>query len=132
MAELELDSLLGRIDQEWSGVQRKGDYYSREGDCLFYFNESVPYVAERVDAFLTAYRAIDAGRIVGFELKGLHSLGIEEIKATVSTGDGDHSHHIVELLLRSLVGTEGETEAEVRYTRVRAYQEAIETVAKAA
>jgi hypothetical protein len=46
-------------------------YYSAEGDSLTFFFENVEYYGQRIDDFLTAYRAIDGNGLVGCQIKGL-------------------------------------------------------------
>ena len=46
-------------------------FYSSEGDSLTFFFEDQPYYGERIDDFLTAYRAMDGDGLVGCQVKGL-------------------------------------------------------------
>lgn len=46
-------------------------HYSAEGDSLTFFFEDTPYYGERIDDFLTAYRAMDGHGLVGCQIKGL-------------------------------------------------------------
>lgn len=46
-------------------------FYSGEGDSLTFFFENKEYYRERIDDFLTAYRAIDGAGLVGCQIKGL-------------------------------------------------------------
>lgn len=46
-------------------------FYSGEGDSLTFFFENKECYRERIDDFLTAYRAIDGHGLVGCQIKGL-------------------------------------------------------------
>ena len=46
-------------------------HYSAEGDSLTFFFEDKPYYGERIDDFLTAYRAMDGHGLIGCQIKGL-------------------------------------------------------------
>lgn len=46
-------------------------FYSAEGDSLTFFFENKEYYRERIDDFLTAYRAIDGRGLIGCQIKGL-------------------------------------------------------------
>ncbi|HKB16325.1 MAG TPA: hypothetical protein VKF62_09670 [Planctomycetota bacterium] len=70
----ELRNLLRRVEEGAVRVPLPSGWYSREGDCVFFFNEDVPYRAERVDDLLTLYRALGSDRIVGAEVKGIRNL----------------------------------------------------------
>lgn len=49
-------------------------WYNRPGDCLeFHFIEK-PYHAERIDNFITVYRADDTRELIGFKIKGVRHL----------------------------------------------------------
>ncbi len=45
--------------------------YSPEGDSLTFIFEDVEYRRERIDDFLTVYRAVADGHLVGCQLKGV-------------------------------------------------------------
>ncbi|MCK6486503.1 MAG: hypothetical protein HUU22_12550 [Phycisphaerae bacterium] len=49
-------------------------FYSDEGDCVHWWFENADHYADRVDCWLTLYRAIDGDRLVGFKLKNVKSL----------------------------------------------------------
>ena len=70
----DLGSLLRDAEGRAERVPLPSGWYSREGDCVFFFNEDVPYRAERVDDHLTLYRALGHGRIVGAEVSGIRKL----------------------------------------------------------
>ena len=48
-------------------------YYSTEGDSLTFFFENRDYYRERIDDFLTVYRAMEGDGLVGCQIKGLPS-----------------------------------------------------------
>ncbi len=49
-------------------------FYSLEGDCVKLYFENVDYFADRVDCWLTAYKAFDDKRLIGFKLKNIKTL----------------------------------------------------------
>lgn len=63
------------IDGAWNGSTPDcSEYFSPEGDCLFFYNEDAPYYRERVDNLLTVFRAVKGGRIMGLQVKGISDL----------------------------------------------------------
>ena len=70
----ELDILLDEGARKLPSEPQPGGWYSPEGDCVFFYRENVPTVAERVDGLLTIYRAEADGRIVGAQIKGFAKL----------------------------------------------------------
>jgi hypothetical protein len=76
MAHME-DALTRFLSERAEGVTgppSPGGFYSKEGDCVFFYNEPVDSKAERVDELLTVYRALDDNRIVGAQIKGISRL----------------------------------------------------------
>ncbi|MFN2507196.1 MAG: hypothetical protein ABR589_00290 [Chthoniobacterales bacterium] len=49
-------------------------YYSQNGDALIFYFKDEPSYAERVDDFLTVYKATQSDEIVGCELKGVRHI----------------------------------------------------------
>jgi len=49
-------------------------FYSPEGDCVKLYFENVDFFADRVDCWLTVYKAFDDKRVVGFKLKNIQTL----------------------------------------------------------
>ena len=70
----DLRDLLRQAEKRAERMPLPSGWYSREGDCVFFFNEDVPYRGERVDDLLTVYRALGGGRIVGAQVKGIRKL----------------------------------------------------------
>jgi len=77
-----LDDLfaMAESEAEASGEREAGGYYNPEGDCIQFYNVDVPYRRDRVDELLTLYKALDDGRVIGFQLKGVSQLP-EEVEA---------------------------------------------------
>lgn len=71
-----LDDLFAMAESEAgaSGEREAGGYYNPEGDCIQFYNVDVPYRRDRVDELLTLYKALDDGRVIGFQLKGISQL----------------------------------------------------------
>ena len=71
MAEArEIDKLI----DEFSGDFESRPTYSAEGDCVEFYFEDADGFAERVDCWLTVYRAFDDKRVTGFMLKNIRGL----------------------------------------------------------
>jgi hypothetical protein len=91
-------------------------FYSNEGDSLTFFFKDAPYYRERVDDFVTAYRAIDGRGLVGCQIKGLPAalklLG--NIKLDVSDGRVKLSMIFMALIAK----TPAEQEAKERYVEL--------------
>ena len=49
-------------------------WYNQYGDCIEFQTEQVAIVAERIDTYLTIYRAADTNIAIGFQLKDIHAL----------------------------------------------------------
>ena len=49
-------------------------YHSPQADCVKYFLEDVDHFADRIDCWLTLYRAMDDKRMIGFKLKNIRTL----------------------------------------------------------
>ena len=55
-------------------AQLPAGFYSREGDCLYFYTEDVPELGEYVDPLLTLYRALDDRRMIGAHIHGIARL----------------------------------------------------------
>ncbi len=108
----ELEQLLSRMEQEQKKEPSSGGWYSKVGDCVFFFNEpDTDYFAERIDGRLTIYRALeDRHRIIGVQVKGIRTLpGHDIIQVHVmQTGRLE----LVTLLLGSLIQSRSESTGE--------------------
>lgn len=69
-----------------AGGFRAGCIFHQEADLLTVQFENKPYYAERVDKFLTVFKAFDGGDLVGFELKGIRHK-FEEMVRTLKPGE---------------------------------------------
>lgn len=49
-------------------------FYSIVGDCIHFYFENVDHFADRVDCWLTVYKAFDDDRMIGFKLKNIKAL----------------------------------------------------------
>ncbi len=49
-------------------------YYDPDGDCIEFFVSDEPFLAERVDEWVTVYHGEQSGEIIGSLLKGVASL----------------------------------------------------------
>jgi hypothetical protein len=52
----------GRIQEPW---------YNPDGDCIIYQTSDEAIVADRIDESLTIYRSVEAGKAIGFQIKGV-------------------------------------------------------------
>jgi hypothetical protein len=125
-AELDgLDPAVAELLAECPERSRPGGWYSAAGDCVFYVNEDVPYLRERVDGLLTVYRATDeTRRIVGVQVKGIRSLPEHDL-LRINVGHGDVE--IVSLLFVTFARPAPSVEAEARR---EGYREAIEALGR--
>ncbi len=49
-------------------------WYDQDGDCIFWYREDVPFKGVRVADLVTVFEALDDGRPVGLQIKGIRSL----------------------------------------------------------
>ena len=49
-------------------------WYNPYGDCIQFLTVDQAYVGDRIDEYLTIFRAHDDGRAIGYMLKGVESL----------------------------------------------------------
>ncbi len=66
-----METLIEFLKANKPGAFRPEPDYSAEGDSLTFFFEDHEYYGERIDSFLTAYRAVDSDDLVGCQIKGL-------------------------------------------------------------
>ena len=52
-------------------------FYNADGDCVEFFAKSEKYYGERVDDYVTVYRAVETGEIIGSVIKNVRSLCAE-------------------------------------------------------
>lgn len=99
----DISKILDQAKDDAAGKSEKGGFYSPEGDCVFFYNEDVPYTRERVDDLLTVYRADDDRRIVGLQIKAVKKLPKHDrMKVTVARKvDGSKTVDLVYLLLQT-------------------------------
>jgi hypothetical protein len=69
-----------------TGDFRVGCIFQQEADLLSVHFDDKPHYAERVDKFLTLFKAFDGGSLVGFELKGIKHK-IEEMIKTLKPNE---------------------------------------------
>src|SRR5260370_39393650 len=66
-----MEKIIERIKRHRPKAFKAQIVYSPEGDSLTFIFEDTEYYRERIDDFLTVYRAIEArDRLVGCQLKG--------------------------------------------------------------
>ncbi len=63
-----------KLLSELEGPFESRPFYSPEGDCVFFHFEDADHFAERVDCWLTVFKAFDDRRLVGFKLKNIRTL----------------------------------------------------------
>ncbi|MFH1108407.1 MAG: hypothetical protein V1790_04305 [Planctomycetota bacterium] len=68
--DLDVDAIL----KEFPSRFESRPSYSAAGDCVEYFFEDTDHFAERIDCWLTVYRAFDDRRVIGFKLKNVKAL----------------------------------------------------------
>jgi len=68
--ELDIDRLIGSMKREFE----PRPYYSPESDALYFYCENEDYAAERIDCWLTVFRAFSDNRIIGFKIKNVKIL----------------------------------------------------------
>lgn len=66
----EIDKLIDRYKQPFVSCPT----YTKAGDCVELYFEDVDCFAERVDCWLTVYRAFEGKKVVGFMLKNVGAL----------------------------------------------------------
>src|SRR5436853_1586764 len=65
-------TLIEHIKNHRPGSFKPQPVYSAEGDSLTFIFENLEYYRERIDDFLTIYRALDGERrLIGCQLKGV-------------------------------------------------------------
>ena len=71
MAEkLDVDKLLESFPSDFSA----GAFYSPDSDSFQFYKENVDFYAERIDCWLTIYKAFEDDRLIGFKLKNIRTL----------------------------------------------------------
>lgn len=66
----EIDRLIDKYRQPFVSCPT----YTKAGDCIELYFEDVDCFAERIDCWLTVYRALEGERVVGFMLKNVKAL----------------------------------------------------------
>ena len=103
-----------------------GGWYSREGDCVFFYNEDVPHHRDRVDDLLTVYRADEDKRIIGVQVKGIRKLPKHDLLGImVEQGEVEVVTLLLTTFKRPAKTAAGDAEA-----RARQYAEAIGALGK--
>lgn len=74
MEEGTLTAYLERHDAAQPDQSPMRPWYNQYGDCIEYQAESVAVVADRIDGYLTIYRAADTNNAIGFQLKDVKKL----------------------------------------------------------
>jgi len=64
-----LSDVMRQIDADGVRPHPPSAFYSPEGDCVLFYAEDVEHYGQRVDEFLTVFRATNDDRIVGCEIK---------------------------------------------------------------
>lgn len=80
--------------------RKAGGYYSRDGDSWFLILEDVPYKRVRVDSIFTAFEALDTGKLVGLQIKGVSALMADLTKLGCLVAQ-DNAVQVVALLMES-------------------------------
>ena len=70
MSHLDVDKLLAESPNQFESVP----FYSEDGDSLQFYHENVDYHAERIDCWLTVYKAFEDERLIGFKIKNVKVL----------------------------------------------------------
>jgi ABC-type amino acid transport substrate-binding protein len=52
-------------------------FYNADGDCVEFFAKGEKYYGERVDDYVTVYRAVETGEIIGSVIKNVRALCAE-------------------------------------------------------
>lgn len=91
MAQERLDaSSLEDVFKEITARKRehvlKGGFHCPEGDCVFVHLEDAPHYRERVDQLVTFYKALDDGRFIGLQIKGISKLKCDVVQVTATHG----------------------------------------------
>ncbi|MEE9394883.1 MAG: hypothetical protein V3W41_20535 [Planctomycetota bacterium] len=95
-------------------AKKPGGFFSESGDCVFFYNEDVPYVRDRIDGLVTVYRAIDDSRIIGVQVKNVSRLPFHDaLQVEVSSVN---QRDMVRLLLLTFAKTEPTEDSTTKYT----------------
>jgi len=82
MAQIEeAESLVKAVLAEGSKEVSEDAFYSRDGDCVFYYAEGGPHDAIRLDGLFTVYVTEKDKRFAGFQVKGVKAFITEVAKA---------------------------------------------------
>ncbi len=68
--KLDVDKLIGQFPSRFEPKP----FYLPVGDAAYYYHEDTDHYAERVDCWLTVYKAFDDHRLVGFKIKNVRIL----------------------------------------------------------
>src|SRR5829696_3243474 len=79
-------------------------WYNPDGDCIIYQTEDEAIVADRIDESLTIYRAIESGKAIGFQIKGVAAIvkrfGLDGIEVEWAE---NHDHELTRVSIYSLL-----------------------------
>ena len=102
-------------------------WYNRAGDCLIYqLRADVEIVADRIDQVLTIYRALDTGKAIGFQIKGVSAIvnkfGFDAIGISTSQiGDEIKEVSVIALVMAAF------EDGPHSISRLQGYTEAVST-----
>jgi len=101
-------------------------WYDRYGDCIDFQTEPVAVVADRIDNYLTIYRAADTNNAIGFQLKDVTALMKKNDSqlGVVWTTKDNRLVSITSLLLTAL-----ETESPWTMKKRSGYEQALKNLA---
>ena len=89
MAQIEeAESLVKAVLAEGSKEVSEDAFYSRDGDCVFYYAEGGPHDAIRLDGLFTVYVTEKNKRFAGFQVKGVKAFITEVAKAVSAAKNG--------------------------------------------
>lgn len=109
--------------REENGTYRPIAIYYQEADFLEYVREDVPYIARRVDEFLTLILDMQDRRIIGVRIKGFRYLYRKSIKQEMKISDQDFFslRDVFEKVMKEI----GD-DIFIQLERRRAYEQALE------
>ena len=68
--KLDADKLIKRFPSKFEPKP----FYSQTNDAVYFYHEDADHHAERIDCWLTIYKAFDDERLIGFKIKNLKVL----------------------------------------------------------
>ena len=127
-----LDDFIHSLDKEaklGSHKDQQAIWYNKAGDCLEFQTVDEPFVAHRVDKYLTLYRSAETNQLIGFKIKDVKALIKKYCFDAMVVGAGVQDKRIISIIAL-LVNVLAQDDPTIK--RREGYTEALRSVPKEA